>query len=57
MMGEKPRSDKRVRVATLIDEEIYKKLWEIASRRFPKPGRKVYIIINEALEEYLQRHY
>lgn len=48
---------KKVRIATSIDAEIYKKLWEIASRRFPKPGRKVYIIIEEALKEYIQKHY
>lgn len=51
------KSAKKVRIATSIDAEIYKKLWEIASHRFSKPGRKVHIIIEEALKEYIQKHH
>lgn len=44
------------KVHMLIDKNIYQKLWEISARRFEKPGRKLYIIINEALKEYVEKH-
>jgi len=45
------------KIHVLVDSELYKKLWEIASRRFDRPGRKVYLILNEAIREYVERHY
>ena len=45
---------KRINVS--IDTEIYKKLWMIASNRFDSPGRKIHIIINEALKEYVEKY-
>jgi len=51
-----PAQQKRVRIATSIDAGIYRKIWEMASKRFDKPGRKVYLIIEEALKEYIEKH-
>lgn len=48
------RNYKKVHV--LIESQLYKKLWEIASKRFDRPGRKVYLILNEALREYVEKY-
>jgi len=40
-----------------IEEDIYYKLWEIVKRRFRVPHKKLYIVVNEALREYIERHY
>lgn len=47
---------KQLRVHILIDRHLYQKLWEITSRRYDKPGRKLYLIVNEALREYVEKH-
>jgi hypothetical protein len=40
---------------TLIDRGIYQKLCQIAAVRFGTSNRTVYLIINEALEEYVKK--
>jgi len=44
------------RVHLMIDEELYHKVWEIVKRRFPVPTKKLHIVVNEALREYIERH-
>jgi len=39
-----------------IEEELYYKLWDIVKRRFRVPHKKLYIIVNEALREYIEKH-
>mgnify|MGYP000521757930 CR=1 FL=1 len=39
-----------------IEEELYYKLWEIVKKRFRVPHKKLYIVVNEALREYVERH-
>lgn len=45
------------KVHAIIETELYKKLWELASRRFDRPGRKLYLILNEAIQEYVEKYY
>lgn len=40
----------------LIDKNLYHELWKIAVKRFDKPSRKIWILINEALREYVEKH-
>ena len=40
-----------------IDEETYRKLWEITKKRFVSPSKKLQTILREAIQEYLDRHY
>jgi hypothetical protein len=39
-----------------IREDLYKRLWEICKKRYVVPVRKFYIVVNEAIEEYLKTH-
>jgi len=44
------------KVHLYVEEDLYYKLWEIIKQRFRVPHRKLYIVINEALREYIERH-
>jgi len=44
------------KVHILIEEEILKKLWEIALKRYPNPHKKLHILIHEALDEYVRKN-
>jgi hypothetical protein len=44
------------RITFTIEEELYKKLWQIVSKRYLSPTRKFYLIANEALREYVEKH-
>jgi|GEM_PF-6490672 len=39
-----------------VEEELYNKIWTIVKKRFVSPTRKFYIIVNEALREYVENH-
>jgi hypothetical protein len=41
----------------LIDRDLFRKICMIATERFGTSVRTIYLIINEALEEYVERHY
>jgi hypothetical protein len=41
----------------LIDRELFRKICTIATKKFDTSVRTIYLIINEALEEYVERHY
>lgn len=43
-------------VHVMIREDLYLKLWEIVKRRFAIPHKKFHIVLNEAIEEYVNRH-
>jgi len=37
-----------------VDKKIWEALWIIAMKRFGNPGKKLYIIVNEALRKYVE---
>jgi len=47
--------EKLVRVHITIPEKLYKALWEITARKYPRPGRKLHLTIKEALAQYIER--
>lgn len=40
----------------LIDKDIYKELALIAAFRYGTPVRTIWLVINDALKEYVQKH-
>jgi len=44
---------KRRKIYVMLDEDIFQTLWEYILKRWTSPTRKVHIVINEALREYL----
>jgi hypothetical protein len=48
--------DRLVHKHLLIDRELYKEINLIAVEKFGTGMGKVYLIVNEALEEYVRRH-
>jgi len=53
MEEEKPSYRK---VHLLMEDEVFKSIWEIVKRRYVSPIRKFHIVVNEALREYIERH-
>jgi len=49
-------SGEKVTVHLLIEKELYEALWEIVKKRFVVPARKLHIVVNEALREYIEKH-
>jgi hypothetical protein len=47
---------KIVELHVYIDEETYKKLWDITKKRFLAPSKKLATIVREALQEYVKNH-
>lgn len=45
------------KIHVLVNADVYKKLWIITSKRFDSPARKVHIVINEALKEYVDKYF
>jgi len=43
-------------VHLLLDEDVYRGIWEIVKRRYVNPVRKLHIVVNEALREYIEKH-
>jgi hypothetical protein len=39
-----------------LEEELYNKVWEIVKKRYVSPTRKFYLVVNEALREYITNH-
>lgn len=50
------KKEKYRKVHFLIREDIYEKLWKITAKRFFPPTRKLHIVINEALEQYIDNY-
>jgi hypothetical protein len=48
--------DRLVHKHLLIDRELYKEISMIAVKKFGTGMKTVYLIVNEALEEYVTRH-
>jgi len=46
----------KVKVNLLIDRDVYEALWKIVKARYVSPSRKLTVIVNEALREYIERH-
>lgn len=47
--------DEYVDLHTSIRRDLYERLVKLALKRFGRSERKLYILVNEALEEYLRR--
>jgi hypothetical protein len=43
------------KIQVKVDRLLYLKLWEYIKRRYPVPYKKLHIVVNEALREYLER--
>ncbi|MCR8433886.1 MAG: hypothetical protein NDP24_06625 [Crenarchaeota archaeon] len=55
MVSEKEKVEK-VKVNLFIEREIYEALWKIVKARYVSPSRKLTVVVNEALREYVERH-
>jgi len=53
-MEEKKPSYRKVHL--LMEDEVFKKIWDIVKRRYVSPIRKFHLVVNEALKEYIERH-
>jgi len=50
-------SEKRKKLVHIsIREDLYLKLWQIVKKRYPIPLKKLNEVINEALNEYIEKH-
>lgn len=38
-----------------VRRDIYEKLWEVIKKRYVVPTKKLQIVVNEALEKYLEQ--
>ena len=47
---------KYVRKHVMIDKDVYRELALIAAFKYGTPVRTIWLVINEALREYVQRH-
>jgi len=44
------------KVHVLLEEEVFKGIWDIVKKRYVSPVRKFHIVVNEALKEYIEKH-
>lgn len=49
-------SGEKIKVHLLVDREVYESLWEIVKKRFTIPTKKLHIVVDEALREYIDKH-
>jgi len=47
---------KYVRKHVMIDKDVYRELALIAAFKYGTPVRTIWLVINEALKEYVQKH-
>jgi len=45
-----------IKVHWNVERELYEGIWRIVKKRFPVPTRKLHIVVNEALREYIEKH-
>jgi len=45
-----------VKIHINVEKDVYYRLWNYIKRRYIVPYKKLHIVINEALREYLDRH-
>jgi len=43
-------------VHLLLDEDVYTGIWEVVKSRYVNPVKKLHIVVNEALREYIEKH-
>jgi len=39
-----------------LDEDVYVDIWKIVKNRYINPVKKLHIVVNEALREYIEKH-
>jgi len=44
------------RVHFLIREDLYEALWKITVEKYPFPAKKLHVVINEALQQYVKNY-
>jgi metal-responsive CopG/Arc/MetJ family transcriptional regulator len=45
-----------MKIHLILEEDVYKHIWEIVKKRYVNPSRKFHVVVNEALKEYIERH-
>ena len=53
----KPKKSNFRPVHLFIREDIYTRLWQIVKERYVVPTKKFGIVVNEALEEYVNKYF
>jgi len=43
-------------VHLLLDEDVYIDIWKIVKSRYINPVKKLHVVINQALREYIEKH-
>jgi len=49
-------SGDKVRWHLIIDRDVQEGIWEIVKKRYVNPYKKLHIVVNEALREYIAKH-
>jgi hypothetical protein len=49
-------SVKKKLIHVAVREDLYLKLWEIIKRKYQIPHKKLNVAVNEALEDYVNKH-
>jgi len=49
-------SGEKIKVHLLLDRHVYERLWEIVKKRIVIPTKKLHVVVNEALKEYIDKH-
>jgi len=48
------KENKKYQVHVVVDEKLYRELWNITKERFLLPSKKLSTVIREALERYVK---
>jgi hypothetical protein len=43
------------KIQVKIDRNLYLKLWEYIKQQYPVPYKKLHVVVNEAIKEYLEK--
>ena len=43
------------KIQVKIDKNLYLKLWEYIKKQYPVPYKKLHVVVNEAIKEYLEK--
>jgi hypothetical protein len=43
------------KIQVKIDKNLYLKLWEYIKQQYPVPYKKLHVVVNEAIKEYLEK--
>jgi len=43
------------KVHIVLEDDIYEQIWQIVKERYVSPVKKLHIIVNEALRQYIEK--